>query len=129
MRYHFVILLCLLFLCGCAQQAPLRQSEENIVKVELIDRRDSSAPNLLATLSGEQVKCFIEDLNKIKCFKRAQPQEKTNNLEIRIYYSTGEMDFLGSGTNGYLANGKFETSGWYYYHENELAILFDSYSD
>jgi hypothetical protein len=39
------------------------------------------------------------------------------------------MDFLGTGANGYLENGEIQISGWYYYLENELDVLFSAYID
>lgn len=128
MRCVYAVMLCIFLLCGCVRQTPLRQSAENVLQIELIDRRDSSESASICTLTGDQAECFLEDLEKLDSIKRLQPIEDFNELEIRIYYSNGDMDLLGTGTNGYLEDGEIQISGWYYYPEKELEILFDAYS-
>ena len=127
MRHYLIILLCVLVLCGCSYQIPLRQSVEEVGWIELIDQRNSADPVSSCTLTGEQAKFFLDDLSKLDCIKRTEPLEGFNSLEIRIYYNSGNFDFIGSGTNGYYEDGTLQISGWYYYHEEELKVLFSRY--
>lgn len=127
MRYLYAALLCVFLLCGCVHQTPLHQTADNVVQIELLDRRASPELASTCTLAGEQAQNFMEDLEKLKCIKRSQPTDDTNVLEIRIYYSTGDMDLLGSGVNGYLEDGEIQISGWYYYSEEDLQSLFAAY--
>jgi hypothetical protein len=116
-------------LCGCSHGTPIHQSADNVTQVELIDRRSETESAMVCTLTGEQAQQFMKDLNELDCMKRFNPAEERNELEIRIYYASGDMDFLGTGANGYLENGEIQISGWYYYLENELDVLFSAYID
>lgn len=125
-RFLIYLILFSVILCGCTYQLPFRQSTDNIVKIQLVDNC-ANGDAILYTLEGAEIAQFMGNLQKINCCKNMHPIDDYGVLEIRIIYSNGDVDIVGSRANGYVEAGVHYISGWYYYKEESLRNLFSFY--
>ena len=130
MRRLFIslIFICTMLLCSCQQGdvPPLRQKVDCIVKIELITHTEENT--VVSTLTNDALITFMNEFLKLDCKKRFQPVEDIGELEIRLYYHNGDVDIFGSHANGYIENGEYTLSGWYYYDQDKMVELFEEFS-
>ena len=119
-------------LCGCSAQHPMRYSEEDIVKIELVitDNASEAHPEdsaIVCTLEGKDIAGFMAKLDELMCYKNTSPHGYYGTYEIRFHYSNGDVDMIGSTANGYIAQGEEVCQGWFSYHTEDMQKLFEEY--
>lgn len=127
------ILIILTFvLCGCVPKshtACLNQSLEAVSKIELYGTKDNKHI-LLYTLKKSEVDVFWSELEVLD-FRRYHndPAAEYGALSVKIYYSNGYTDIIGTEINGYYSpTGESVPVGWYYLsNPNDFVTLFGRY--
>jgi len=125
-RVMSVIFLIVLLLVSCEYDIPMQQTVEDIAKIELINEEEDG---VVCTLTEAEAVQFMEDLMELGCHKNLQPLGSVGYLQVHIHYENGDSDIIGCRANAYIRGGKMTTHGWYYFKEEELLVLFDSYCD
>ena len=127
-RWFFAVLVCILTisLLGCAAEPPFKQVQESIERIELVEviRGEET---LRCILTGTKIDQFMDKLHEMTCYKHLSPQAELGQYQIRIYYSNGETDIIGSTANAYTENSELVIHGWYFYKEEDLRELFAVY--
>ena len=111
---------------------PLHQSQDEIVRIELLDTHTYSEDSLYI-LQDSEIQDFLVRLESVK-FKRyiSDPQHHYGILAIKIVYRNGYYDILGMVINSYCTPDRenLATDGWYYVsNQEDLVNLFSQYID
>lgn len=144
-RYGCFILICFLFvaLCSCMNRgpysAPLKQPLDAIIKVDLLDGRneaelfeaDTYASCVIYSLSSSQIPAFVDRLQFVDFYIPSfEPSRHLGEIAVRICYSDGSSDILGSNCN-YSIDPNFNVidKGVYYPDEDAIYALFAEFVD
>lgn len=120
------ILLLIIVLCGCSYQPSFQQPRENIMKIDLVHNTDRGQ-EILHTITEDGIDNFLDDLLELEYYKYNDPLGIPGEWEVWLYYSDGDVDIVGTRTDQYIKNGKWDAIGWHYYEEEDLLRLFDAY--
>ena len=114
---------------------PFNQSEENIVKVEVILMGELQGlyteheVTVIKEVSLKDSK-FIDDFRKIDC-KRAfgDPAELTpGDKGFKVIYKNGDYQIITQSTQGRHRSGKYFNTGYYSFDEEQFNDLIEKYS-
>ena len=109
---------------------PVHQSVEEIQYIELLDasRRE---PKVLKTFEGTEIDGFMEQLLAMKAGRYVNdPPTEHGPLTVKICYTDGASDYIGSDICQYMtASGVEKSRGWYYIGRDAMKKLFLKYVD
>ncbi len=115
---------------------PFKQSEENIVKVEVIlmgelqDLYTEHEVTVINEVSLKDISEFIDDFRKIDC-KRAfgDPAELTpGDKGFKVIYENGDYQIITRSAQGRHQNDKYFNNGYYSFNEEQFNELIENYS-
>lgn len=111
-RYYALVILTvilLLIMCSCHKRgpypAPIHQSSENIVKIDIVDGRNEPAmydsetyqDYVIYSLKPEEFTPFIDGLKTIEFYAPLwEPDRALGFFVIWIYYADGNADVIGT---------------------------------
>lgn len=127
-----ILIILTIVLCGCVPKshtACLNQSLETVSKIELYGTKDDKHI-LLYTLKESEVDVFWSELEELGFHRyHNDPATEYGALSVKIYYSNGYTDIIGTEINGYYSpTGESVPVGWYYLADrNDFDILFGRY--
>lgn len=127
-----ILIILTIVLCGCAPKAYtacLNQSLEAVSKIELYGTKDDKHI-LLYTLKESEVDTFLSELEALEFHRyHNDPATDYGALSIKIHYSNGYTDIIGTELNGYYSpTGESVPVGWYYLSDrNDFITLFSQY--
>lgn len=128
MKVLFLLIFFLLTMTGCTQSIVLHQPESEIIRIDLV-YSPFGEEEILYTLTGEEIPGFLDELLELKLHKNASPQNIGGGLIVRIVYSEGSAELLGTASVGYMDGGALEHDGWYYLDGEDICDLFSEYVD
>ena len=113
----FALVLTMLFTTGCTEKTyppPTKYTIENVLRIELLDT-SSNEEILLKTITEDELKVFWDSFIQIE-FRRYlnDPPTQYGAKAVRIVYSDGWEDIIGTDINGRYKDGKSQAVGWYY---------------
>ena len=124
----YLLLMSLYLFTGCSEKVTLRQSAEEIVQIELIYSPFNQF-DVLYTLSDEEIKECAEEILNLDLHRNSSPSGNGGTYIVKIVYSDGAIESLGSWSISYVSDGNTEHDGWYYISKDDLLQLFTRYID
>ena len=127
-----ILIILTVVLCGCVPKshtACLNQSLEAVSKIELYGTKDDKHI-LLYTLKESEVAVFWSEVEAFEFHRyHNDPATAYGALFVKIYYSNGYTDIIGTEINGYYSpTGESVPVGWYYLADrNDFVFLFGRY--
>lgn len=127
MYFLFVVVLLAVIFTGCgSRDISLHQSADAVDKIELL-YSPFHEYEVLYTLTDEEISGCMEKVSQLVLQKHTSPQDVGGSLILRITYSDGSVESLGSWSVSYESGGKLEHDGWYYVSQDDLYDLFSQY--
>lgn len=124
----YLLLLPLFFFTGCSEKVTLHQSAEEIVQIDLIYSPFNQF-DVLYSLSDEEIKECAEVIQNLDLHRNRSPSGNGGTYIVKIVYSDGAIESLGSWSISYVSDGNTEHDGWYYVSKDDLLQLFTRYID
>lgn len=109
-------------------EPPTSQSPDSIIQVDFLEA-ESDGFRVLHTLPAEEIPPFLEAFFNLNARRYANdPPADFWGHTLRICYSDGGFDLLGTIVAFYSASGeRLPTNGWYYLDAGDLDELFENY--
>ena len=109
---------------------PMTQDAKNVVRVELVNSADDNHPEILRTMTNEEMEQFLRDFQRLKTKRYANdPPSPYGEIMVAIYYSDGCVDRIGNVMNESFdeSGNSCPAGGWYYFPDGTLEKLFKKY--
>ena len=113
---------------GCSTDVMLHQPVEEIVQIDFLFSPFSQS-EIFYTLTTDELSSCIEDILQLKLHKSRSPSDSGGTYIVKITYSNGAVETLGSWSVSYTYGGEIEHDGWHYVSKNDLYELFTQYID
>lgn len=134
-KYGAIILIIIgIMISGCSNRtysACVNQPIDAVTKIELLDTHGDKEV-ILYTLKDSEIRSFWTEFMNLG-FNRYfnDPATEYGVLSVRITYTDGYTDIIGTDINGYYdISGKSMQVGWYYLSDiNDYISLFAHYVD
>jgi len=116
----------LLLFTGCSSKVSLHQPVEEIVRIDFLYSPFNEF-EVLKTLSIDEISACIEDILQMNIHRNSSPSAAGGTYIVKITYSDGAVEFLGSWSVSYTYGEVTEHDGWYFISEDDLHDLFAKY--
>ena len=128
------MLLVAMFCVGCQSNqktVSLKYSIESISNIELVYDKsyyESDDWEVLCELASDDVGKFVEELCGIHVKKPWNPGGSLGYLFVRIQYSSGEQELIGTEAYEYISSsGESKFDGWHNISYDDMYNLFSEY--
>lgn len=124
----YLFLAILSILTGCGKKVSLHQRVDNIDQIEFIYSPYFQF-EVLYTLSDDEISECVDEIRKLNLRRSSSPSDNGGTYIVKITYTDGSFDSLGSWSVSYTSGDIIEHDGWYYISKNDLYNLFSRYID